>query len=431
MLLINSLFMLTKKCMRKRKVVAILGYSLFILLYRPDGLAFAQNKLQPVAESLNSPFELKNGDRVVFLGNSLFENDFQYGYIELALTTRWPDRDVTYRNIGWTGDNVFGVARSTITNPPTGYELLMEHLTKAQPTVVFVAYGGIEAQDGEAGLPAFKEGLTKLIDKIDQLGAKAVLLSPIPILSADSAESVAKRNAMLELYAATIANVARERGKRFIDIFKPIQEVSKNVAVTENGIHLNETGYYNLASILEKGLGLGPRTEPVAITISKSAAEATNPAKILDPGANATGLKFTIKERYLPLPLPAGESGLTNPGQVVKITGLKKGFYTLTIDNLEVITVSAKQLEKGVEIRQGPSFEQAHELQQMVLKKNELFFFQYRPPNTTYILGMRSHEQGRHAKGLEEQSLIIKWLEGQIALIRAPKSRVYQLTLLK
>ncbi|QIP11612.1 GDSL family lipase [Spirosoma aureum] len=417
--------------MRKRKVVAILGYSLFMLLYRPHGLAFAQNKLQSVTESLNSPFELKNGDRVVFLGNSLFENDFQYGYIELALTTRWPDRDVTYRNIGWTGDNVFGVARSTITNPPTAYELLMEHLTKAQPTVVLVAYGGIEAQDGEAGLPAFKEGLTKLIDKIDQLGAKAVLLSPIPILSADSAESVAKRNAMLELYAATIAKIASERGKRYVDIFKPIQEVSKKIALTENGIHLNEAGYYNLASILEKGLGLGPRTEPVAIMISKNAAETTNPAKILDPGANATDLKFTIKERYLPLPLPSGESGLPGLGQVVKIPGLKKGFYTLTIDNSEVITASAKQWEKGIEIRQGPSFEQVHELQQMVLKKNDLFFFQYRPPNTTYILGMRSHEQGRHAKGLEEQSLIIKWLEGQIALIRAPKSRVYQLTLLK
>ncbi|QHV95561.1 GDSL-type esterase/lipase family protein [Spirosoma endbachense] len=417
--------------MGRRKVVAILGYSLFVLLYRPDGLAFAQNKPQPVAESLNSPFELKNGDRVVFLGNSLFENDFQYGYIELALTTRWPDRDVTYRNIGWTGDNVFGVARSTITNPPTAYELLMEHLTKAQPTVVFVAYGGIEAQDGEAGLPAFKEGLTKLIDKIDQLGAKAVLLSPIPILSADSAQSVVKRNAMLELYTATIATIARERGKRFIDIFKPIQEAGKNVALTENGIHLNETGYYNLASILEKGLGLGPRTEPVAISISKSAAETTNPAKILDSGTNATGLKFTIEERYLPLPLPSGESGLTTPGQVVKISGLKKGFYTLTIDNSEVITASDKQWEKGVEIKQGPSVEQAHELQQMVLKKNDLFFFQYRPPNTTYILGMRSHEQGRHAKGLEDQSLIIKWLEGQIALVRTPKSRVYQLTLLK
>lgn len=39
--------------------------------------------------------------------------------------------------------------------------------------------------------------------------------------------------------------------------------------------------------------------------------------------------------------------------------------------------------------------------------------------------------QGRHAKGLEDQSLIIKWLEGQIALHSAPKPIVYQLAPVK
>lgn len=416
--------------MRQRTVVVLI-YSLFAFLCLPHGLAVAQTKPQSAAELPASPFVLKNGDRVVFLGNSLFENDFQYGYLELALTTRWPDRDVTYRNLGWTGDNVFGVARGSITNPPTPYELLMEHLTKAKPTVVFLAYGGIEAQEGEAGLPAFKEGLTKLLDKIDQLGAKAILLSPIPILSADSAESLTKRNAMLERYAATIAKTATERSTRYIDIFKPIQEINRKGALTENGIHLNEMGYYYLATILEKGLGLPPRTEPVAITVSKAAVEAAAPAKMLDSAANLASLKFTIHERYLPLPLPIEESGRTIPGQIVKISGLKKGFYRLTADNSEVITASAKQWEEGVEIRQGPSFEQVHEVRQMILKKNELFFFQYRPMNTTYILGMRAHEQGRHVKGLEEQSILIKWLEGQIAVNRTPVSIVYQLTLLK
>ena len=166
------------------------GYSLFVLLFLSFGLAVAQSRPQTATESTKVPFDLKNGERVVFLGNSLFENDFQYGYLELALTTRWPDRDVTFRNLGWTGDNVYGVARSTITNPPTGYELLMEHLTKAQPTLVFVAYGGIEAQDGEAGLPTFNEGLSKLLDKIDQLGANDYSGIPIPILAADSAQSL-------------------------------------------------------------------------------------------------------------------------------------------------------------------------------------------------------------------------------------------------
>ncbi|MDB5240760.1 MAG: family lipase, partial [Spirosoma sp.] len=316
--------------MIKSKVLVTLSSRLLLAIFLPFGFVTAQTRPQPVTDTLTHPFELKNGDRVVFVGNSLFENDFQYGYLELALTTRWPDRDVTYRNLGWSGDNVFGVARSTITNPPTGYELLMEHLTKTKPTVVFVGYGGIEAEEGESGLPRFKEGLTKLIDKIDQLGARAVLLSPIPILSADSSQT--KRNAMLQLYAATIAKTAAERSKRYIDLFKPIQEVGKTVRLTENGIHLNETGYYYLATTLEKSLGLPSRTRPVTITVSKAAATTSTPAKILDSGNRDATLTFSMDEPYLPLPPPVDKAAISDPGQIIKITGLKKGFYTLTAD---------------------------------------------------------------------------------------------------
>jgi len=349
---------------------------------------------------------------VVFLGNSLFENDFQYGYLELALTTRWPDRDITFRNLGWTGDNVFGVARTTITNPPTAYELLLDHLAKAQPTVVFVGYGGIEAEEGEAGIPTFTQGLNKLIDTIDSLGARAILISPIPILTADSVANPANRNAMLERYSAVMAKTASERGKRFVDVFKPIQAMSKTVKLTENGIHLNETGYYCLATILEKALDLPPRNQTVTATPTP-------------------GKPFTINDSYLPLPFPADETGLTNSGQILKIPGLKKGFYTLTADGAEIKTASANDWAAGVTIRQGPLFEQVRALRQMIVKKNELFFFQYRPPNTTYILGFRAYEQGRHVKGLAEQSILIKWLEGQIALHGTPTPTVYQLTPLK
>ena len=409
--------------MRKITVSATFGFLFALLITFPVGLAVAQNA--PVAP--NPPFELKNGDRVVFLGNSLFEDDMQFGYLELALTTRFPDRDVTFRNLGWTGDNVFGVARSTITNPPTGYDLLLEHLTKAKPTLVFVAFGGIEAQDGEADLPVFRDGLAKLIDKIDQLGAKTILLSPIPILSADTPENRAKRNAMLEVYASAMAKMATERGKTYIDLFKPIQEVNQKATITYDGIHLNETGYYYLATLLEKSLGLPARTENISITVSKQSTEATAPVKILNSGQENTNLKFTMDERSLPIPLLETVEAV----RVIKITGLKKGFYTLTNDKTDVITASAKDWAAGVPIRQGAAFEQASRLREMILKKNDLFYFQYRPLNTTYILGFRSYEQGRHVKGLEEQNILIKWLESQIALNRTPKASVYQLTPLK
>lgn len=377
-------------------------------------------------------FELKSGDRVIFLGNSLMEDDVQFGYLELALTTRFPNRDVTYRNIGWSGDNVFGEARSYVTTPPSPYELLIQQIANSRPTVVFLAYGGVEAQDGEAGLGRFKQGLNRLLDKIDSLGAKTVLISPIPVLLPIS-DNVNQRNAALQTYASTIAQTAAERKKRYVDLFKPIQEAAKQAVITDDGIHLNGTGYYYLATAMENGLGLSPRNAGITIDVAKKTAESATPTKLLNVDKSTENVSFVVDESYLPLTAPEQDGKVipVDNGRKLTITGLKKGFYTLTVDNDEVITASAKQWADGVTLRQGPSFTRSAELQTLIQKKNELHFFQYRPLNQTYIIGFRSYEQGRHKKGLEEQSYIITWLEGQIAATNQPKAATYQLTQLK
>lgn len=413
-----------------KKKSTTLAFVLFSLFAQPDKIVVAQTKPPTITQAPDATFALKSGDRVVFLGNSIFENDLPYGYLELALTTRYPNQQVTYRNIGWTGDTVWGEARSYI-SAPNAYDLMMEQLTKAQPTLVFIAYSCIEAQEGEEGLARFNQGLNKLLDKVEQLGAQAILLSPIPVFSAEVPEMVKKKNAMLELYAGAIAKTAAERGKQFIDIYKPMLEISQKVKVSDNGIHLNGSGYYHLATVFEKGLGLAPRPEMVAINVNKPAEGTAAPVKMLAAGKSKDHLTFTLEESYLPLPVPEPTEGSTEKAPVLKITGLKKGLYTLTADGTQVITASADKWKDGVEIRQGASYGQACQLRDLILKKNELFFQQYRPQNRTYILGFRSHEQGRHTKGLEELGVIISYLEGQIAVNRTPKTITYQLTAIK
>ena len=57
------------------------------------------------------PFEFKDGDRVVLLGSTLVEREQQYGYWETAADAANADKNVTLRNLGWSGDTVFGEAR--------------------------------------------------------------------------------------------------------------------------------------------------------------------------------------------------------------------------------------------------------------------------------------------------------------------------------
>lgn len=404
--------------MRKIRIPAALTAILLFLLL-----------LNKANAQSNSTFKLKDGDKVVFLGNSLFENELQYGYLELALTTRYPGNNITYRNLGWTGDNVWGEGRSTYTNPPTPYEHLMQQITKAQPTVVFVAYGGVESQDGEEGVAKFKDGYNKLLNKIDELGAKSILLSPIPVMYNDTAAHTIKRNANIELYSNVIAGIASERKKQFIDIYKPVQKWAQTNAILDGAVNLNEAGYYLLAQELEKNLGFPARDNQLNVVISKTGATSSAPVKI-EPAGDAN-VRFTIDETILPLPLPADYKKGMGGTRIIKISGLKKGFYTLTADHQQIITASAQSWADGVEIVQGPDFNETKQIQEMIQKKNEQFFFQYRPLNRTYILGFRAYEQGRHAKGLEDQSLIMKWIEGQIMHHSIPKQRIYTLMQLK
>src|SRR4051812_8015138 len=66
-----------------------------------------------VANTQAAPrFELVDGDRVVFIGNTFVERDIKHNYLETLLTAQWPERNVTFRNMGWSGDTVFVPARA-------------------------------------------------------------------------------------------------------------------------------------------------------------------------------------------------------------------------------------------------------------------------------------------------------------------------------
>src|SRR5690606_296128 len=251
----------------------------------------------------------------------------------------------------------------------------------------------------------------------------------IPVLSGIPADILASRNENLQLYSKAIAEVASARGKQFIDLYNPVADFQKQTKISEDGIHLNEAGYYLLATALEQGLGLVSQPQSVEIRVGKSGLDISVPAKILP--AEDQQMIFTIEESYLPLPLPVTELSEIEQKRTIKIGGLKKGFYTLTADNVPITTASAKNWSLGIEIRQGGAFNQAAQIRHFINKKNELFFQQYRPWNETYITGFRAYEQGRHKEGLADLEHIIVWLENQIHLNSTPKSIVYQIVPVK
>src|SRR6185503_14032823 len=102
------------------------------------GLVLGRAAETPPATEVK-PFELLEGDRVVMVGDTLIERERAYGYIELALTTRFPARPVTFRNLGWSGDTPQGQARVGFDHSKPAevwFQQLTNSIALLRPTVV-------------------------------------------------------------------------------------------------------------------------------------------------------------------------------------------------------------------------------------------------------------------------------------------------------
>ncbi|MBY0230442.1 MAG: SGNH/GDSL hydrolase family protein [Gemmataceae bacterium] len=216
---------------------------------------------------LAAPLVLDDGDRVVLVGNTLIEREQRYGHWEAALVSAFPGKKLQVRNLGWSGDTVFGHARDghayTRTHRATvegGYKHLKEHTLSIKPTVLIVAFGTNEAFDGEEGLPAFKKGLARLLDDLAPPKARTWLVAPFkqgtmpsPLPSPD------KANANLKLYADAIRAAAKERKLGLIDLHEAGGDIGE-AGWSDNGIHLTEKGYRESAPLLLKQLDVEAKT---------------------------------------------------------------------------------------------------------------------------------------------------------------------------
>ena len=117
---------------------------------------------------------------------------------------------------------------------------------------------------GAEGLPQFKTDLDKYIsdlkkDDFSGRGAvRVVLFSPIAQekLADPNFPDPEKNNARIKLYTAAMAEVAKENGILFVDLYTPSEQLYKNSKqpLTIDGIHLNDDGYKALAPIMFKAV---------------------------------------------------------------------------------------------------------------------------------------------------------------------------------
>jgi lysophospholipase L1-like esterase len=370
----------------------------------------------PVHARAADAFQLKDGDRVVLLGNTLIEREQRYGYWEMALTARYPDQNIQFRNLGWAGDTVWGQARARFGTPADGFKHLKEHVAALKPTVIIVGYGNNEAFDGETGLPHFLDGLNKLLDTLEGNKARIVLLSPLR--QEDMGRPLpdpTEQNKNIRFYRDAMKKVADKRGYVFVDLYELLSDVQEKPPFrwTDNGIHLTAMGYELASRKLVNGLGLTSTPLRVELDAQKKTAAASG-AKIVADKDNA--LRFQLTGDMLPL-VP----------NLFRVQGLPAGEYTLLIDGKSVFKEKAKVWAEGIHWFEGPEVDQAEKLRAAVIEKNRLYFHRWRPQNETYLFGFRKGEQGQNAPEIPQFDPLVAKQEEEIAKLRVPVKHTYEI----
>ena len=211
-----------------------------------------------MATTQTAPLELKKGDHISIIGNTLAERMQHHGWLETYITARFPQHDLSFRNLGFSGDELTLRLRSKDFGSPD------EWLTRTKADVIFAFFGYNESFAGPAGLEKFKTDLTNFVQSTlkqkynGKTAPRLVLFSPImhENLFDPNLPDGKANNERLKLYTAAMAEVAKANGVTFIDLFTLSMELfaAADKPLTINGIHLRELGDQLLAERIDREL---------------------------------------------------------------------------------------------------------------------------------------------------------------------------------
>ncbi|MEO6245955.1 MAG: hypothetical protein ABIQ12_11040, partial [Opitutaceae bacterium] len=102
-------------------------------------------RIEPIATSL--PLALRRGDRVVLIGNTLFERGDDFPHFEAMLQAANPQLELTVRTLAWSADEIDLMPR------PKNFGDLQQHLNAQKADVIFAAFGFNESFGGTERLP--------------------------------------------------------------------------------------------------------------------------------------------------------------------------------------------------------------------------------------------------------------------------------------
>ncbi|HZZ70856.1 MAG TPA: PVC-type heme-binding CxxCH protein [Pirellulales bacterium] len=204
--------------------------------------------------------ELKKGDHICYVGNTLADRMQHFGWLETLLYDRFPDQQLVFRDLGFAADEVELNARMR----SAGFGSPDEWLTKEKADVIFAFFGYNESFADQAGVEHFKSDLDQwvkatLAKKYNGTSApRIVIFSPIAHedLKDRNLPDGKENNRRIQLYTSAMYDVAKAHNLPFVDLYSATKELyaAAQKPLTINGVHMNELGDKTLAPKIVQSL---------------------------------------------------------------------------------------------------------------------------------------------------------------------------------
>ena len=343
-------------------------------------------------------FALRDGDRVVFYGDSITDQRLYTTFTETYVVTRFPKSNISFVHSGWGGDRVTGGGGGPI-------DLRLKRDVFAyKPTVMTIMLGmndGSYRSFDEKIFDTYAQGYEHIIDSVKKElpGVRITVIQPSPF---DDVTQPPKfeggYNAVLVRYSQFVKELAAREKLGVADLNSPIVAALEKAKATDaelakkiipDRVHPGPGGHLLMAGELLKSWQAPALVSAVEIDASAKKADAKR-SKVseLKTGAEISWLQMDealpmpidLKDPVVALAVKSSDFIEALDQQTLKVTGLPAGTYQLKIDGDEVGSLSGEQLAKGINLATMPTpmAKQAAEVHKLTLQHNNLHFDRWR-----------------------------------------------------
>ncbi len=397
------------------------------------------------AASAQDGFYLKNGDRVVFYGDSITEQRLYTTFVETYVVTRFPKLNVSFVHSGWGGDRVTGGGGGPIDRR------LQRDVLPYKPTVVTIMLGmndGSYRAFDQKIFDTYAGGYQRIVQQLkrDLPGLRLTLIQPSPYDDMTRPPTFeGGYNAVLVRYSEFIKELAGKERADIADLNTPVVAALKKATATDpaqaqrvipDRIHPGAGGHLVMAAALLKAWHAPAVVTAIEIDAAKGKTTRIENAQVSELKSEGM-LSWTQADAALPLPVDMNDAVLALSvrssdviealnQQVLKVTGLSAPRYQLKIDGETIGSFLQEQLSAGLNLAALPTpmARQAKAVHALTLKHNNLHFAAWRQVQVPF----QDDKSPNIAKAVEAMNALEAEVIAEQRTAAQPKPHRYELT---